>query len=328
MRLGGTGQRGAERRFCLERSRSLQKDKQSQTIDVELTRNAVILNGNPLPPETFRKSIVLKLADKTRDEDKIVAVKNRKEVPYSHWMTVTSIIEDSGGIITLQLEEEQTVQVNGVRRKKLDASVPAMAMGDIAFLLLIFFVILARARDDSHLQWKPATGQELTQPTTMNASVVVDKYNVTYLNGREIPVGTLAEELKVLLRREPRRTSDGDDEGACRSNRSVFRAGDRGGQRGGQRITPYFGGGGKKSAMNIFVIIDGDQRGPLTTSELRESTPSPDKSSLTPRRYGKGMRTGAWFRSLRAFLTAMRRRAEPNRRRGGQWPVWPGTFGT
>ena len=88
-----------------------QKDKQSQTIDVELTRNAVILNGNPLPPETFRKSIELKLADKTRDEDKIVAVKSRKEVPYSHWMAVTGIIEDSGGIITLQLEEEQTVQV-------------------------------------------------------------------------------------------------------------------------------------------------------------------------------------------------------------------------
>ena len=63
--------------------------------------------------------------------------------------------------------------------------------------------ILARARDDSHLQWKPATGQELTRPTTMTASVVVDKYNVTYLNGREIPVGTLAEELKVLLGENP-----------------------------------------------------------------------------------------------------------------------------
>ena len=36
-------------------------------------------------------------------------------------------------------------------RKKLEASVPSMAMGDIAFLLLIFIVLLARARDDSHL---------------------------------------------------------------------------------------------------------------------------------------------------------------------------------
>ena len=40
--------------------------------------------------------------------------------------------------------------------QKLTASVPTFAMGDIAFLLLIFFVILARAQDDSHIQWQPA----------------------------------------------------------------------------------------------------------------------------------------------------------------------------
>jgi len=86
-----------------------------------------------------------------------------------------------------------------VKRRQMDASVPAMAMGDIAFLLLIFFVILARARDDSHLQWKPAAGDELVRPATINASVVIDKYNVTHLNGREVPVSSLTEELKVIL---------------------------------------------------------------------------------------------------------------------------------
>ena len=85
-----------------------------------------------------------------------------------------------------------------VKRKKMDASIPAMAMGDIAFLLLIFFVILARARDDSHLQWKPAPGTELSRPNTMNASVVIDRENVTHLNGRKIPLGTLADELKAI----------------------------------------------------------------------------------------------------------------------------------
>ena len=33
----------------------------------------------------------------------------------------------------------------------------------------------------------------------MNASVVIDKYNVTYLNGREIPVSSLHADLKVIL---------------------------------------------------------------------------------------------------------------------------------
>ena len=88
-----------------------EKEKQSQTLEVELTRNAVILNGNPMTPERFGQSIALKLADKTRDEDKIVAVKSRKEVAYSHWMDITGIIEDAGGVITLQLEETQTVKV-------------------------------------------------------------------------------------------------------------------------------------------------------------------------------------------------------------------------
>lgn len=88
-----------------------EKEKQSQNLEVELTRNAVILNGNPMTPERFVKTIGLKLADKTRDADKIVAVKSRKEVPYSHWMNITGLIEDAGGVITLQIEEEQTVKV-------------------------------------------------------------------------------------------------------------------------------------------------------------------------------------------------------------------------
>ena len=85
------------------------------------------------------------------------------------------------------------------RPKKYDLSINLTPLVDVVFLLLIFFVILARARDDSHLQWKPAVGVELVRPATMNASVVIDKYNVTHLNGREIPISTLSEELKVIL---------------------------------------------------------------------------------------------------------------------------------
>ncbi len=74
-----------------------------------------------------------------------------------------------------------------------------MAMGDIAFLLLIFIVLLARARDESHLVWQPATGTELVKPVNKNASVVIDKQNVAYLNGRPVQLENLAGELKPLL---------------------------------------------------------------------------------------------------------------------------------
>ena len=74
-----------------------------------------------------------------------------------------------------------------------------MAMGDIAFLLLIFIVLLAPARDDSHLVWQPATGTELVKPANQNASVVIDKQNITYLNGRPTQSENLATELSSLL---------------------------------------------------------------------------------------------------------------------------------
>jgi len=86
-----------------------------------------------------------------------------------------------------------------LRRKKNEANVPSVAMGDIAFLLLIFIVLLARARDDSHIVWQPAVGTELVKPASQNASVVIDKQNTTYLNGRPTLPENLATELTSLL---------------------------------------------------------------------------------------------------------------------------------
>ena len=86
-----------------------------------------------------------------------------------------------------------------LRRKKLEATVPSMAMGDIAFLLLIFIVLLAKARDDSHLVWQPATGSELIKPENQSASIVIDKTNITYLNGRPIQNENLSDQLSSLL---------------------------------------------------------------------------------------------------------------------------------
>ena len=58
-------------------------------------------------------------------------------------------------------------------RKTYDATVPSTAMGDIAFLLLIFFVILARAQDDSHIQWQPARLDKVEMAPAARASVAV-----------------------------------------------------------------------------------------------------------------------------------------------------------
>jgi biopolymer transport protein ExbD len=68
-------------------------------------------------------------------------------------------------------------------RRQLTASVPTFAMGDIAFLLLIFFVILARAQDDSHVQWQPAKLKDVKLAAAPRASVTIDTGFKTYLDG-------------------------------------------------------------------------------------------------------------------------------------------------
>ena len=70
------------------------KKNQSQNPEVELTRLASLL------------------ARKERQEDKVVVLKSRKDVPYERWINVTGLIEQAGGVVTLQLEEEQAHIVN------------------------------------------------------------------------------------------------------------------------------------------------------------------------------------------------------------------------
>lgn len=86
-----------------------------------------------------------------------------------------------------------------IPRRKFEAEVPSTAMGDIAFLLLIFFVILARAVDDSHLQWKPAEAEDVKSSGAAVASVTIDSNRKLYLNGQSITADALPGALETLL---------------------------------------------------------------------------------------------------------------------------------
>ena len=74
-------------------------------------------------------------------------------------------------------------------------------MGDIGFLLLIFFVILARAQDDSHIQWQPAKLADIKMAAAPLASVAIDSGFKIYLDGKEIS----PDELAAALTKRPRR---------------------------------------------------------------------------------------------------------------------------
>lgn len=88
-------------------------------------------------------------------------------------------------------------------RKRFKAEVPSVAMGDIAFNLLIFFVILARAQDDSHLRWQPASTPKVISVKHSGVSVTIDIDGKLYLNGQEIGEAQLAEAIGQHLGNTP-----------------------------------------------------------------------------------------------------------------------------
>lgn len=85
-----------------------QKEKKEDLV-VQLTRQTVMINGDVIREKDFAMRLKTKLAGKTKPEDRIVIVKSSDDTPYSRWIETTTQIEDVGGIVTLQIEEEREV---------------------------------------------------------------------------------------------------------------------------------------------------------------------------------------------------------------------------
>ena len=86
-----------------------QKQQQSENIQVALTRRTASINGTVVRMEKFRQRLSSLLKSKVREQDRVVIVKSKPDTPYLHWIQVTGWIEQVGGIVTLEIEEEQTV---------------------------------------------------------------------------------------------------------------------------------------------------------------------------------------------------------------------------
>jgi len=100
------------RKQTIPRSEEVEsKSENVENIEVLVKRQAVIINGDPIGPAQLGGRIAALLAGKPRAEDKVVVVKSDKDVAYHHWIAVTTRIEDAGGIITLQIEEEREIEL-------------------------------------------------------------------------------------------------------------------------------------------------------------------------------------------------------------------------
>lgn len=99
------------RQQTLPSSETVEESKQTKNIEVAISRLAVIVNGDVTLKEKLFPQMKALLSGKTQPDQKVVVVKSDADTPYSQWIYVTSVIEDAGGIVTLQLEEEREVQV-------------------------------------------------------------------------------------------------------------------------------------------------------------------------------------------------------------------------
>ena len=100
------------RKQTLPRSEEKAKqEQQSKNVEVMLTRTTAAINGDLVPQREILPRLKTILSAKPRPEDRIVAVKSRPDTPYLFWIDVTALIEEAGGTVTIQLEEERTVQV-------------------------------------------------------------------------------------------------------------------------------------------------------------------------------------------------------------------------
>ena len=88
-----------------------EKREQSKNIEVSITPTSIVLNGSPLQLPEFTQRLNAALQKKTRDADRVVVVKSAPNTPYPTWIRVSQIIEQAGGILTLELESNKTINV-------------------------------------------------------------------------------------------------------------------------------------------------------------------------------------------------------------------------
>jgi biopolymer transport protein ExbD len=89
------------------------------------------------------------------------------------------------------------------KRRKLDVIPPYVSMADIAFNLVLFFLIMAKTQDDSHIQWEPAKDIGAKQVANAKVSIIVDRDNKVYLNGQIVGLREMTDKVALELGDRP-----------------------------------------------------------------------------------------------------------------------------
>lgn len=73
------------------------------------------------------------------------------------------------------------------KKKRRNVPVPIASMGDIAFLLIIFFMLLSEFAKDKDLELEPPISEKVVKAEVVVAArVAIDKYEQIYLDGQPV----------------------------------------------------------------------------------------------------------------------------------------------
>ena len=85
------------------------------------------------------------------------------------------------------------------KRRKLPIMVPIASFGDIAFLLIIFFMLASNFVKEAHIELERVQAGNIEEVEPAPVSVTMDVDGVCYLQGAVQPVGSLESAVSMLI---------------------------------------------------------------------------------------------------------------------------------
>lgn len=85
------------------------------------------------------------------------------------------------------------------RRRRNNVTVPLTSMGDIAFLLLIFFILCSNFIKESNIKYESPKSSDVKGVKEGKVSVIIDSAGDVYLQGIKAPSADIADAVEALL---------------------------------------------------------------------------------------------------------------------------------
>ncbi len=90
------------------------------------------------------------------------------------------------------------------RKKAPQPAIPLCSTAHIAFLLLIFFIVLCKGVAEQGVDWRrPVAAVKLSSADSNNVSVTIDRHNAIFINGHDIQPPAVREVLTSYLTGKP-----------------------------------------------------------------------------------------------------------------------------